>query len=273
MRILCLHGHGTNARILESQLERLRAKLPHDWIFDFLDGEHVAPPAPAVEAIFPGPYLCYHGEPVEEDVKAAHEFLLEVVREEGPFDMVVGFSQGAALAAAVIARHEQQYLTEDLFKAAVFVGASMPFDLDTGKVRLTYDGTGRLRAERLDAAGNAIPEEDGSHWVNDCRTATVIDEFESRHPDVRQTAPQSIEVLLRYHPRTHPQRIQIPTVHVVGAKDGYAQQGLDLASLCDSRVCQTIVHEGGHEFPREDEALQRVADCMQTAAAQTRYLQ
>lgn len=46
MRILCLHGHGTNARILESQLERLRAKLPHDWIFDFLDGEHVAPPAP-----------------------------------------------------------------------------------------------------------------------------------------------------------------------------------------------------------------------------------
>ncbi|TKW48618.1 hypothetical protein CTA1_5550 [Colletotrichum tanaceti] len=230
--------------------------------------------------IFPGPYLCYHGEPVEEDVRAAHEFLLEVVREEGPFDMVVGFSQGAALAAAAIARHEQRHLTEDLFKAAVFVGASMPFDLDTGKVRLTYDGTGSLRAERLDAAGNAIPEGDdgdgsSSRWVKDCRTATVISEFESRNPDARQTAaaPQSIEVLLRYHPRTHPQRIQIPTVHVVGAKDGYAQQGLDLASLCDSRVCQTIVHEGGHEFPRKDEALQRVADCMQAAAAQTSYLQ
>lgn len=113
--------------------------------------------------------------------------------------------------------------TNDLFKAAVFLGASMPFDLDTGKVRLTYDGTGCLRAERLDAAGNAIPEDDGSRWANDCRTATVSNEFESRNPDVRQTAPQSIEVLLRYHPRAHPQRIQIPTVHVVGAKDGYAQ--------------------------------------------------
>lgn len=62
-------------------------------------------------------------------------------------------------------------------------------------------------------------------------------------------------------------------MHVVGANDGHAQQGLILAPLCDSRVFQTIVYEGRHECLRKDETLQRVADCMQTAVARSIYLQ
>ncbi|KAI3400338.1 hypothetical protein diail_3355 [Diaporthe ilicicola] len=265
MRILCLHGHGTNARILEAQLERLRAKLPHDWVFEFLDGEMEAAPAPGVEAVFPGPYLCYHGEPIEDDVKAAHEFLLEVVRDEGPFDIVVGFSQGAALAAAVIARHEKQGDADRMFKLAVFIGASMPFDRDTGKVRLTCHGANELVAERLDETGKVVVDEDPSRWIRDCRTASVIREFESRRPRAPKEESQSIEVLLRYHPSTHAQRIQTPTVHVVGTNDSYAEQGLDLAALCNARTTQKIFHDGGHEFPRSEDTLEKVAEAMQSA--------
>ena len=46
MRFLCLHGHGTNSQILEAQLEPLRASLPSDWEFLFLDGEVETIPAP-----------------------------------------------------------------------------------------------------------------------------------------------------------------------------------------------------------------------------------
>lgn len=46
MRILCLHGLGTNSKILESQLTTLRSRLPSDWEFEFLDGEVEAQPAP-----------------------------------------------------------------------------------------------------------------------------------------------------------------------------------------------------------------------------------
>lgn len=44
MRLLCLHGHGTNSQILEAQLEPLRSRLPGHWEFEFLDGEMNAPP-------------------------------------------------------------------------------------------------------------------------------------------------------------------------------------------------------------------------------------
>ena len=46
MRFLCLHGHGTNSSILEAQLEPIRAYLPRNWEFEFLDGEMEAEPAP-----------------------------------------------------------------------------------------------------------------------------------------------------------------------------------------------------------------------------------
>ena len=46
MRFLCLHGHGTNSQILEAQLDPLRAYLPGDWEFDFLDGEVKCEPSP-----------------------------------------------------------------------------------------------------------------------------------------------------------------------------------------------------------------------------------
>ena len=45
-----------------------------------------------VPAIFPGPYMCYHGEPIQEDIQRAHDLILEVAREEGPFDAVLGLS-------------------------------------------------------------------------------------------------------------------------------------------------------------------------------------
>lgn len=46
MRILCLHGLGTNSQILESQITTLRSRLPSEWEFEFLDGEVEAQPAP-----------------------------------------------------------------------------------------------------------------------------------------------------------------------------------------------------------------------------------
>lgn len=37
MRILCLHGYATNGDILERQLEPLRALLPGDWEYEFVE--------------------------------------------------------------------------------------------------------------------------------------------------------------------------------------------------------------------------------------------
>lgn len=48
MRILCLHGYGTNGNILSTQLAPIRSQLPEAWEFIFLDGEEVTLPAPGM---------------------------------------------------------------------------------------------------------------------------------------------------------------------------------------------------------------------------------
>lgn len=224
-----------------------------------------------VETIFPGPYLCYHGEPVRADVQRAHDQVLDVVEHEGPFDGVIGFSQGAALAAAVIARHEEEKPSEELFKIAVFIAASMPFNLEGGEIRLSYDGRGSFSAIGIETPGPLPGDHETEFWQNDCRMATVISEFESRRPLIRRRhEPQEIDVLLRYHPSTYAQRLRIPTVHVIGTEDTYSQQGFDLAELCSSRKTQLVVHSGGHELPRDAVTVGKIGEAIQYAVDRTR---
>lgn len=63
----------------------------------------------------------------------------------------------------------------------------------------------------------------------------------------------------------------MPTVHVIGAQDSYAVQGHSLAAMCEPRVCQTILHQGGHEFPRDSGVLTKVAEAMQVAVERMGY--
>ncbi|OJD32105.1 ef-hand calcium-binding domain protein [Diplodia corticola] len=265
MRFLCLHGHGTNSQILEAQLEPLRSRLPRDWEYEFLDGEKETIPATGIDAVFPGPYVCYHEEPIPEDVQHAVDLVKEVIREEGPFDGVIGFSQGAALAATVIAAEAERDPLAETFKVAIFLSATMPFDFSAGKLRLTCEADNTLTATHQDIDGTKL---DGGKqdWLNDCRTAGVIAEFQARRPQVEKSAlPQSVDVLLRYHPSTHPQQIDIPTVHVIGLKDEYLDHGKNLAGICNSRIQQVVTHDGGHQLPREGATVSRVAEAIQWA--------
>ena len=62
----------------------------------------------------------------------SHEYLTEIVEEEGPFEGILGFSQGAEVAASLLF-YQGQDIT---FKFGVFIGGGQPFDvsaLATGK--------------------------------------------------------------------------------------------------------------------------------------------
>ena len=62
----------------------------------------------------------------------SHDYLTEIVEEEGPFEGILGFSQGAEVAASLLF-YQGQDVT---FKFGVFIGGGQPFDvtaLATGK--------------------------------------------------------------------------------------------------------------------------------------------
>ena len=54
-------------------------------------------------------------------------YLADFLTSEGPFDTVMGFSQGAALAATLILR-EQESSGVQPFKCAIFLSGQLPFD-------------------------------------------------------------------------------------------------------------------------------------------------
>lgn len=67
-----------------------------------MDAPHECPPAPGIATIYPPPYLAWHSEYEPRNIRAAHNFLRSIIEEDGPYDGVIGFSQGAALAASLL---------------------------------------------------------------------------------------------------------------------------------------------------------------------------
>lgn len=131
MKVLCLHGMGTNGAIFEAQTASFRSFLPPHFTFDFLDAEHDSPAAEGIGEVYPAPYLCWYPVPTRGSVTDAHEFVWDVIREDGPFDAVMGFSQGAALAASVLLHHQISFPQEPPpFRLAIFICGSLPFSID-----------------------------------------------------------------------------------------------------------------------------------------------
>jgi len=103
---------GTNAGILEAQtgkpckrllhpddqsanqpIEMFRSLLPKHFEYEFFDADNEYPAAEGCADIFPGPYYCFYPVPTANNVELAHQYVQEIIEEEGPFDAVMGFSQ------------------------------------------------------------------------------------------------------------------------------------------------------------------------------------
>ncbi|KAL4876964.1 serine hydrolase FSH [Aspergillus karnatakaensis] len=131
-RLLCLHGGGTNARIFRSQCRMLRAKLSPYYRLVFAEAPFLTTPGPDVVSVYEkwGPFRSWlppgfpsHGNPHDgpvpfsESEKACQlvirsiEGAIESAMSEddrlgatGDWVGVLGFSQGAKMAASLLLR-------------------------------------------------------------------------------------------------------------------------------------------------------------------------
>ncbi|KAM7200714.1 Serine hydrolase FSH [Naviculisporaceae sp. PSN 640] len=257
MRILCLHGLGTNAEIMESQIHPIRSKLPADWDFVFLDGEQEAKPFLDVGKSYPGPYLCYYDAPTPEAVQAAVDLVLDVVEEDGPFDAVLGFSYGASLAITVLATAAERSPSKPPpFKSGIFFNTITPYRLGSGPLCIAHDmnipGKGSIvSAYRNDYT--AAQNEKYDIW-NDPEADSIVQELEERKKEMRGSTAQSgsNEFLLGYYAPIHGISVRVPTLHVYGENDSFCEQSKRVVDLCDPTVGRkVVVHGGGHHYPRD----------------------
>ncbi|PQE25647.1 serine hydrolase FSH protein [Rutstroemia sp. NJR-2017a BBW] len=158
MHFLCLHGAGTNSHVLETQTASLRHELDGHHTFDFVEGSISCPVAPGkipflalwvldqlilraeIKPFFASAdkYYRYYDGNADSILRALSQ-LSHFISEEGPFDGVIGFSQGATLLATyLVLVNKQQPEAPVPFRCAIFLSATRPFDtqaLTTGQLK------------------------------------------------------------------------------------------------------------------------------------------
>ncbi|KAL5336584.1 serine hydrolase-domain-containing protein [Aspergillus crustosus] len=114
MKILCLHGHGTSGAIFKSQTSSIRSHLKDlNLTFDFIDAPYPSAPAPGIDLFYPPPYYSYHdessGSTTLETIQETQRWLEGIIAERGPYDLVMGFSQGCVVAAGLLLLDEFEH--------------------------------------------------------------------------------------------------------------------------------------------------------------------
>jgi predicted esterase len=286
-RILCLHGMGCNSTIFRWQLGKLIQAMKSEYEFVFLDGEVECEAAPGLENA-PPPHLCFYTGTSVAEMAEAHEQIQFFIEEEGPFDGIIGFSQGAALAASYILHHASQHGFErPPFTFAFFLASTLPFSPDLSP---SFDVMLRsLASQELEATNGVTPspsvlsgsliapaENDGpwklksadgtpmtvrqlvnsSDRLEGLVFAALNDTENARAALTSLDADPSSENSCRpFHPLWTSARITMPTLHLIGRDDLFNRQARVLYDLCSINERAIVEHSGGHEVPKEERVL------------------
>jgi predicted esterase len=242
-RILCLHGGGTNARIFRAQCRVLRARLASSFRLVFADAPFPSRPGPDVESVYAawGPFRSWlppapgGGEGpaafVDDiDTAAAQHIdrcLEAAMREDdkagatGRWVGLLGFSQGARMAASLLWRRQQQG------QKLVQRRRSQGREWDGWAAETSRDGFA-----------------DG--WVGQTTTAMMTDLrfavlLAGRGPLVAVGPDMKLEV---------PGLLWLPTIHVHGLRDpGLAMHRELLYRCCGSGSTRLVEWDGDHRVP------------------------
>ncbi|KAL1841852.1 hypothetical protein VTJ49DRAFT_6529 [Mycothermus thermophilus] len=275
IRVLGLHGMGTSAAIFRSQTAAMRLKLPPNrFEFVFIDAPHPCPAAPGTDVLFDSArHYAFWTDPAAppEDIHSAIAWLNTQIAQYGPFDILMGFSQGCSLIASHVVYHSLQSKQEEQkplpFKAAIFICGGVPLQVlsDVGvevpqRAKDISALTGKMLRNRTAAlaemAANPelIEQERGvGLWDSGDAPAGLVHD-PSKMPDERDV----FGLDLSHEALPEGVRIEIPTAHVYGAKDPRWPASMQLAYLCKER--RMYDHGGGHEIPRTTEVAERMAE-------------
>ncbi|KAK6129626.1 hypothetical protein DH2020_036636 [Rehmannia glutinosa] len=219
LRLLCLHGFRTSGEIIKKQVT---GKWPES-VLEKLDLVFVDAPFPCqgksdVEGIFDPPYyewFQFNKEFTEyQNFDECLAYIEDFMIKNGPFDGLLGFSQGAILSAALPGL--QANVSDAYFKVVVSLVLS---------IRTFSDVCG------FALQGVAFTK------VPKIKVLIIIGGAKFRNPSVNEKAYSS--------------PIQCPSVHFLGDQDFLKQYGTELV---DSFVDPVVIrHPKGHTIPRFDE--------------------
>jgi len=118
--------------------------------FLFVDGQLDTEPRNGVEKYFEGPFLSYYDWDSPRSLHKAYDFLYQVVKNSGPYDGLLGFSQGGSLASSFLLHHMCHHPTqpvEAMFRFGIFICSGNPFDARGETTRRYHPDEDELRID------------------------------------------------------------------------------------------------------------------------------
>jgi len=116
-KVLCLHGFRTSGSFLKKQISKWHPSIFEKFDMVFPDGTFPAGGKSDIEGIFPPPYFewfQFNKEFTEyTNLDECIAYLCDYMVKNGPFDGLLGFSQGATLAALLIGYQAQCKVLND----------------------------------------------------------------------------------------------------------------------------------------------------------------
>ncbi|KAI1375800.1 serine hydrolase FSH [Hypoxylon crocopeplum] len=239
MRFLCLHGAGTNSNVLDIQTGPIRDALDTNATFEFYDGFCEVETVEEIKNIFAGPFYTWYSPGLGgHTLTEAKAELLDLIETEGPFDACLGFSQGAALLAAVILDHQARHpFGPNLFKLAIFVCGGSPL-----------------------LVTKALEQSDLDYRPAVDKMAALTEPWLGPYvPGHEPHADEQWNMFMAQKVKEAGLTIRIPTAHIYGAKDHTVKECLNLRDMCDPRRRVEFDHGGKHEVPRTTRLVQQMA--------------
>jgi pimeloyl-ACP methyl ester carboxylesterase len=269
-RILCLHGGGTCARIFRAQCRVLRARLASSFRLVFADAPFPCQPGPDVESVYAawGPFRSWlppapgGGFATSLDAvdgaaaaKQINQCIEKAMREDndagatGPWVGLLGFSQGAKMAASLLWRQQQLNLNR-LQRRMLEGWEDWGADMDQYR-----GGSWHLQDQHYLLAGLRDSDANWARQTTDYRFAVLLagrGPLVSMHSDMKG-----------------PDVLCLPTIHVHGLRDaGLAMHRDLLYRYCEGGSAKLVEWDGDHRVPIKTADVEAVvAEILQVARA------
>ena len=193
------------------------------------------------------------------DVLETERQLLQLAIEDGPFDGIMGYSQGATLAAQVIIRHALENpnaSTEEMpFRFAIFFNGATPsrvFEMAEKGTPVVPDLNQPMALKFISAMK-----------ANPLLYTTKL--FPTELSNGRVVLTDERLGMMKCDASKDGVLINIPTLHV-RCPDDEAEHGQELYELCEPGIADQYFHIHKHDFPRGYDEMRQIARLIRSAA-------
>lgn len=229
-----------------------------------------------MEKISQGPFFQWTKGLTGEAIQAAHDYIYTIIDEEGPFDGVMAFSQGAALAISILLQHEIDNSEQPppfnfaiIFSSFVVVSPDKNFaqkEFESASqnnkeavlrgfygIKLSEAQNGSTQGDSVDAYAKAVEAVVVEYAdIVGSTIRTIAGPHVRNDSDIPTELSGGLESIPRiYHPAIMTERVTVPAIHIVGRNDPFRKQS-DLAIRLFAKGTKIVQHSGNHDVPKLD---------------------